>query len=253
MASFRIVLSAVFLFACLAGDTHAIRSYKDDLCTDVSFWDVVQYRTEDRCCDEVKTENSCVSKTEELCEEVTEMKCEATAWVECKPSDSGAKSSSCKAKYKEFPQKKCKTVTVNVPHKKKVPECKQVTKDNCITDWEVDENGNKVWAGKETCEPVTWEECKIVEKLVDFAAEKTECVTAAQIKYLDHFEETGNSDSLQHKCQVRKAVDCKPVKSRKCATVTYQECSMKPSSECAAPFTVNIPEQTKVHAKKCLT
>merc|ERR1712083_428740 len=27
------------------------------------------------------------------------------------------------------------------------------TKDNCVTDWDIDENGNKVWAGKEDCSP----------------------------------------------------------------------------------------------------
>ena len=59
-----------------------------------------------------------------------------------------------------------------------------------------------MWTGKETCEPVTWEECEIVEELVDFPAEKTECSTAANIKYLDFGAGRGNSDSLVHDCKV---------------------------------------------------
>merc|ERR1712015_303116 len=101
--------------------------------------------------------------------------------------------------------------------------------------------------------PVTWEEREIVEELVDFPAEKTECSTAANIKYLDFGAGSGNSDSLVHDCKVRKAVDCKPVKSTKCATVTYQDCSMEPSEEDNCGVTVPVPEQNKVHQKKCLT
>merc|ERR1712096_356644 len=69
----------------------------------------------------------------------------------------------------------CEEVKEAVKHKKKLPECKQVTKNNCLTDWNVDENGNKVWAGTESCTPVTWEECAIVEKEVDFPTVRTQC------------------------------------------------------------------------------
>ena len=97
MASFSLVMSFVVVLTSLAEDTHAIRNYKTDLCQDASFWDVISYRAEDRCCDETKVKPNCVYKTQELCKDVTEMKCEATAWVECKPLDSGKKSSFCKA------------------------------------------------------------------------------------------------------------------------------------------------------------
>ena len=34
--------------------------------------------------------------------------------------------------------------TKTVPHVKMVPHCKNVTKQNCVTKWETDENGNQV-------------------------------------------------------------------------------------------------------------
>ena len=48
-------------------------------------------------------------------------------------------------------------------------------------------------------------------------------------------------------------MNCKPVKSTKCATVTYQDCTMEPSEEDNCGVTVPVPEQNKVHQKKCLT
>ena len=34
----------------------------------------------------------------------------------------------------------------------------------------------QVWAGNEDCEDVTWQECKLVERKVDFTVPKVECV-----------------------------------------------------------------------------
>ena len=56
-----------------------------------------------------------------------------------------------------------------------VPKCRNVTKQNCVTLWEKDANGNQVWAGKEGCEPVTWQECKLVDKEVKFLVPEITC------------------------------------------------------------------------------
>merc|ERR1712096_515591 len=72
-------------------------------------------------------------------------------------------------------REECKTKTERVCEDATEIKCKTVTKDNCVTDWNIDEHGNKIWGGKEKCEPVSWEECKIVKKAVDFPAVKTNC------------------------------------------------------------------------------
>merc|ERR1712096_351703 len=82
------LLLSVFFLHCEA-------TLKGDFCTDVSFWDRISYKEENRCCSEGKTENNCVTKTEEVCADVTEMKCEATAWVECKPDPNAGAIKSC--------------------------------------------------------------------------------------------------------------------------------------------------------------
>ena len=39
---------------------------------------------------------------------------------------------------------------------------------DCVTLWETDDQGEQIWAGTEQCEPVTWQECELVEKEVQF-------------------------------------------------------------------------------------
>ena len=44
---------------------------------------------------------------------------------------------------KQFQKKTCKEGMDVVQHTKMMPECRNVTKQNCITKWETDENGNQ--------------------------------------------------------------------------------------------------------------
>ena len=42
------------------------------------------------------------------------------------------------------------------------PKCENVTRQDCVTKWEVRTGGRKVWAGNEDCKPVTWMKCELV-------------------------------------------------------------------------------------------
>ena len=64
-----------------------------------------------------------------------------------------------------------------------VPKCRNVTKQNCVTLWEKDAEGNQVWAGKEGCEPVTWQECKLVDKEVQFIVPEITCKPKQELWY----------------------------------------------------------------------
>ena len=78
---------------------------------------------------------------------------------------------------RRFTEKGCVETKRNIPHRKLMPECMNVTKANCVlTNWETDEYGNQVWAGNEACDPITWQECKLVPKdvkLGKFISSKT--------------------------------------------------------------------------------
>jgi len=180
------------------------------------------------------------------------LQCEVVAWGACISTPTNTPGTKCGVKYNDFAHQNCKEVTTKVDHTKKVPECKKITKNNCVTDWEVDSNGNKVWAGTETCTPVSWEECDLVEKTVEFPTVKTECDVDSQIKWTQFEDTPTNIVGLETKCEVKKAVNCKNVKTNKCAPVEWQECEMKPREECLAKV-VHTPVQEKIHQKKCLT
>merc|ERR1739838_854668 len=129
MSAFKLLASS---FCLLSLALTCQGTLKEDFCTDVSFWDVIKYTsTTAKCCDTVLKE-------------------------ECRTQ--GKK---CHVTYKDFPYKDCKEEKYSVQHHKEVPEYKTVTKDNCVTDWNIDEHGNKVWGGKEKCEPVSWEESRL--------------------------------------------------------------------------------------------
>merc|ERR1712183_902788 len=72
-----------------------------------------------------------------------------------------------------------------------------------VTDWNIDEQGNKVWGGKEKCEPVSWEECKIVKKAVDFPAVKTNCDIVATIKWADFVQGSTEIVEMKQSCEVK--------------------------------------------------
>ena len=45
---------------------------------------------------------------------------------------------------KPYDKIECEEGMKSVPHQKMMPECRNVTKQNCVTKWETDENGNQV-------------------------------------------------------------------------------------------------------------
>merc|ERR1712110_983137 len=103
---------------------------------------------------------------ENVCADVAETVCDIVPYTECTMGMEEQQYSETMLAPKLFVEQTCKTSAKTVPHIKKVPECRNVTKQNCVTLWETDEQGNQVWAGKEGCEPVTWQECKLVDKTV---------------------------------------------------------------------------------------
>ena len=45
---------------------------------------------------------------------------------------------------KKFVEKSCVQGRKEIPHQKMLPECRNVTKQNCVTLWETDEKGQQV-------------------------------------------------------------------------------------------------------------
>ena len=123
---------------------------------------------------------------------------------------------------KEAKKKVCTAGTDIVKHTKNMPECRNVTKQNCITKWETDANGKQVWAGNEACEPVTWKECKLVPKQVDFKVPKITCEDGEDVHYDDYIDREKTQMTSRMVCEVKHTTSCAPKVSNKCQWIQFQ-------------------------------
>ena len=142
---------------------------------------------------------------------------------------------------KQFVEKVCTQGRKEIPHTKMLPECRNVTKQNCVTLWETDEAGNKQWAGTDSCEPVTWQvscdwsiimssdwsiilnsdwlreiilssdwlqECQLVPKQVTFIVPDISCQDGQEIWYHEPDTVTNTRQVNTFSCQPRATLSC---------------------------------------------
>jgi len=225
--------------------------HSGEFCVDVStFGDVVFEPTSREKCDTTFSKQ-CETKNEQVCDEVTEIQCEIVPYTECAMNMEEATYKSHEMVPKTIKKKVCSEGMDVVQHTKMMPECRNVTKQNCISKFETDEEGNQVWAGNEACEPVTWRECKLVPRQVDFKVPKINCEDGDEVPYTD-CEETEKVQMItKMTCEVKHTTDCKPVTSTKCGNVQFQECSEEPEETCEE-VEMRVPRQEKQLKKKCL-
>merc|ERR1719309_1271919 len=198
-----------------AAAPQAVDLHNKEFCVDVSTYQpVVWVESESEECSTVFVKK-CEDKSENVCTEVTETKCEV------------------------------------IPHIKMLPECRNVTKQNCVTLWETDPNGKQVWAGNEACEPVTWQECKLVPKNVKFIVPEINCTDGNEVWYHEPEVSTEVRMTNTFTCEVKSSSNCKTQTRPDCKSITYQECKEIPVTNCN-PKTVHKPTQERLHRKKCL-
>ena len=108
-----------------------------------------------------------------------------------------------------------------------------------------------MWAGKEGCEPVTWQECKLVDKEVKFLVPEITCSPKEELWY--HEPELVNKTATTHTftCRVKNTTNCVTTPRTDCKYVKWEECREEPVTMCEAKL-VHVPTQEKVHRKKCL-
>ena len=82
---------------------------------------------------------------------MTEIQCEIVPYTECEMRMDVTPYKSFEMVPKKFKKKTCKEGTDIIQHTKMMPECKNVTKQNCVTKWETDANGNQVSPAATKC------------------------------------------------------------------------------------------------------
>ena len=98
---------------------------------------------------------------------------------------------------------------------------------------------------------MTWRECKLVPRQVDFKVPKIDCQEADEIPYTDCEEAEKTQMTTRMTCEVKHTSDCRPVTSTKCQSIQYQECAEEPVEVCEEQ-PIMVPTQEKEHKKKCL-
>ena len=76
----------------------------------------------------------------------------------------------------------------------------------------------QVWSGNEDCEPVTWNECKLVEYDVPFKVPAIVCEDAEFIPWNDCEETYKSQMTSKMTCKPSGAVECTPIHARRCTT-----------------------------------
>merc|ERR1719323_2409744 len=131
--------------------------HNKEFCVDVSTYQPVVWQEVDaEQCDTVFVKQ-CEDKTEEVCADVTETRCQVVPYTECEMGMEPQEYTTSVLQPKLFVEKTCTQGRKMIPHVKMLPECRNVTKQNCVTLWETDAEGKQQWAGNEACEPVTCE------------------------------------------------------------------------------------------------
>ena len=102
----------------------------------------------------------------------------------------------------------------------------------------------QVWAGNEACEPVTWRECKLVPRQVDFKVPKITCEDGEDVPYQDMQDAEKTQMTTKMTCEVKHTSNCKPVTSTKCQSITYTECAEIPQETCET-VQMQVPKQVR--------
>lgn len=232
-------------------DNQVVDLHNTEFCVDVSTYNEVSFEPTPREKCDTTFEKECETKSEQVCDEVTEIVCDIQPYTECTMDMEAQPYLTFEMVQKNYFNKVCTEGMATVQHLKMMPQCKNVTKQNCITNWETDEDGNQVWAGNEACEPVTWRECQLVPRQVDFKVPKIDCLDSNEIPYTDCEGTEKEQMTTSMSCEVKHTTSCEPAVSTKCKNIEYQICSEVPKENCTT-IDVMIPTQKKVHKKKCL-
>jgi hypothetical protein len=225
--------------------------HNKEFCVDVSTFDPVTWvEREGQECETV-FEKSCEEKTENVCADVTETACKVEPYTVCEMGLEPQNKVSTMLSPKLFVEKTCTQGKKEIPHTKLLPECRNVTKQNCVTLWETDADGKQVWAGTDACEPVTWQECKLVPKDVKFIVPEIKCEPKQELWYHEPEEVNETEMTNTYTCKTESTTDCTSTTRPDCKNISWQECREVPVTNCQAK-SVHVPMQEKLHRKKCL-
>jgi len=221
-------------------------------CVDVSSYEDVNWK--EKTCEQCTATFPKIieNKQEEVCEDVTTLDCNLVGYTDCNMEMGAVFYKGHDWVDEKLPVQECVETTKIEMHIKKKSECRNVTKQNCVTKWVVLPDGEKVWSGNEDCEPVTWVECKLIEHEVPFKVPEMKCEEKNEIPWKDCTVQQKTQMVSNMTCTPKTKVECLPVVKKLCTTIRWTESHQEKIEKCDGTTKTWEPFQEVAHKKKCL-
>ena len=229
------------------GDGH------DDNCVDISKYGPVEYEESNTDICSYKVKKTCTKNSREVCKYVPVTDCNVVSYTECENIETTRTVRADSMGSNEFLQQNCviSSEKQTLTEVKKMPVCKNVTKQQCDTKWVINEQGEKVWAGNDNCEEVTWEDCSLEDRIVTQEIDVWECTPETQpILFQTVTVNSIEVTTSNRVCTPRADPVCTQTTEEKCKTVEWEDCTGRIVPNCiSANF--KIPYQEFDHRLRC--
>ena len=234
-------------------DQHDNHDHDEDDCVDVSKYSQLEYKTtRDNICT-YRVERTCWPRSERVCIILPSTQCTMEAGYTCDTQVREEMVRCDETQTNTFTPRKCVpdgSQTV-LRETKQVPQCRNVTQQVCDSRWEINQYGQKVFASNENCRDKTWEQCELVDKVVEDVVPALICLDEPAETYMTLMAKEELTTLTQSTCSATGGAVCVVSSVSDCTEVTWTECEEKVVTECQ-PVTVKIPFQEKEHRRRCI-
>ena len=225
--------------------------HPEDECVDVSYYSQVEYNTTTEKICSYRVERSCQPKSQKVCVNLPSTECTMEAGYTCDTQKREETVRCDETQTNTFTPKKCvpngfKTL-IEI---KQVPECKNVTKQVCDSKWEITAEGQKVFASNENCRDKTWEQCELVDKVIEEHVPSLACDDDAVLTYLTPLVKEELTTLTGTTCSATGGAVCGVSTANACTEVEWTECEEWVKRECEE-VSVKIPFQEFEHLLRC--
>lgn len=223
---------------------------KHDNCVDISHYEDVEYNvTATKMC-QYKQRTHCESQRREVCREVPVTQCRIVGYTHCTETPNTQIVADDLIENESFFQQHCWPVIKVVKEIKKVPHCEYVSKQQCDSKWEINEFGEKVFKSNENCHPVTWEDCKLVDSVVEEEVEVYSCHDDGSQSYLEPVVKQEEVTTRSEECGGRGGAVCQVTTSTECTEVEWTDCEETVVPDCHS-VDIKVPSQEYDHLLRC--
>jgi len=223
-------------------------------CVDVSIYGPLEFEKESSEVCSFELRKTCTSKSEEVCVDVPATKCEVVTFTDCKTEEKTMQVRDDSVEMAEFLQQVCEVKSERkqmMSEVQKIPVCKNVTRQLCITKWVVNEDGEKIWNGNDECKDVAWEDCTLEEAVFTHEVEVWDCHSSTEpIMYENPTERISSASTKTRVCEPKAVPLCNQTIEQKCETIEWEDCRDEIVPICST-VTIRTPFQEFHHRQHC--